>query len=64
MNGGKNNGEPIPSDDTSAGEVAPSTEAGQSQDAAPEGGAESTAGTATGEENKPAEDNTAGTATL
>ena len=34
------------------------------QDTAPEGQAESSVGTATEEESKPAEDNTAGTATL
>ena len=65
VNGGKNNGEPIPSDDTSTGEAASSTEAGQSQGVAPEGGAESTVGTATGEENQQAEnDNSAGSASL
>lgn len=63
MNGEKNNGGPIPSDDTSAGEAS-STESEQSQEAAPEGAAESTVETVAGEENKPAEDNTAGTATL
>jgi hypothetical protein len=64
LNGEKNNGGPIPSDDTSAGEAA-STEAGQSQDVAPEGAAESTVGTATGEENQEAEnDNSAGSASL
>ncbi len=64
LNGEKNSGGPIPSDDTSASEAAPSTESEQSQEVAPEGAAESTIGTATGEENKPADDNTAGAATL
>jgi hypothetical protein len=65
LNGEKNNGGPIPSDETPAGEVAPSTEAGQSQESAAEGTAESTAGTATGEENQQAEnDNSAGSASL
>lgn len=65
LNGEKNNGGPIPSDDTSAGEVAPSTESEQSQETAPEGAAESTVGTATGEENQQTEnDNSAGSASL
>ena len=37
LNGEKNNGGPIPSDDTSADEVAPSTESEQSQETTPEG---------------------------
>jgi len=59
LNGEKNNGGPIPSDDTTAGEVTPSTES------VPEGAAESTVGTATGEENQqPENDNSAGSASL
>ena len=50
--------------DSGVGEATIPTAPEQTQEAAPEAGAESTVGTATGEENKPAEDNTAGSATL
>ena len=60
-----NGAEPAPSSDNTAGEAAPSADAEQSQETAPEGGAESTAGTATGEENQQADnDNSAGSASL
>lgn len=61
---------PIPSSpentstDADSANASDSSNADTAQDTAPEGGAESTVGTATEEENKPAEDNTAGTATL
>lgn len=61
---------PIPSSSENTSTEADSANADDSangdatQDTAPEGAAESTMGTASGEENKPAEDNTAGTATL
>ncbi|MBX9724732.1 MAG: hypothetical protein K2X81_25225 [Candidatus Obscuribacterales bacterium] len=59
------NGGPVPSNETSAGEAVPSNESGQSQDVTPEGAAESTVGTATGEETQSAEnDNSAGSASL
>jgi hypothetical protein len=60
-----NGGEPAPSSENTAGEAVPSTEVGQSQETAAEGTAESTAGTATGEENQQVEnDNSAGSASL
>ena len=58
-------GQSAPSTDAGQAEVAPSTEAGQPQESAAEGTAESTVGTATGEENQQAEnDNSAGSASL
>ena len=65
LNGSKNNGEPIQSDDSSVDEVASSTESGQSQEIAPEGQVESTVGNVKGEENQQANnDNSAGSASL